>query len=246
MGMCTPPTPAASEYLNQLREHVEDDLDQRRGVTGGSDDEGSDEDAGPSGRARLAQLLQLDAAQVRCYTGVAFVLQLQGIEGFRRSLCNYRLTKTTPRLFTTHHRLRGECSATWRPPWSSQRTMMSARQAPRGEVTVNLPQASRCPTTTALCGRCPKMAAYADGTWRPGNARSCLAQVRCGAVQAWPGGSLCESMTGSPGRGGTHFVWQQCSHGLDGLVSLTVPRSCNVWDICCPNICCPHGRKILI
>lgn len=59
---------AAKEYLTQLRTHAEDDFDARRGVTGGSDEEGEDDEDEDGGmkatKDRLTALLQLDAAQV--------------------------------------------------------------------------------------------------------------------------------------------------------------------------------------
>jgi hypothetical protein len=61
---------AAREYLAKLAAHAEDDLDQRKGVTGGSDDEASDlEEGQQASKSRLAQLLHMDAAQVGCCAG---------------------------------------------------------------------------------------------------------------------------------------------------------------------------------
>jgi hypothetical protein len=62
---------AAREYLDRLRSHAGDDLDERRGVTAGDEEaEGAsersdDEGGGPlTHRERLSKLLRLDAAQV--------------------------------------------------------------------------------------------------------------------------------------------------------------------------------------
>lgn len=59
---------AAKDYISRIQAHMDaEGEDDRRGVTGGSDEEGDGEGedgAGPSGRARLGAALKQDAAEV--------------------------------------------------------------------------------------------------------------------------------------------------------------------------------------